>query len=408
MVHLYILNPAHKLHFMSRLFLKGSKRILKQVNASPINPGISQAQEGPAKRSKVNVLDLIKADLPSVPQSALTRDTNYYKDESGGGFCIFRVENTLFKVHKYVLQREPSAFGDMFCLPVIPGNREGMSDDTAIPLTDTAEQFQDLLWALYALPTELYSTSEVDSPSLERLLNITELTHKYCIASFEKWALDRLFSLAQDPYIFLRRASPEHCARVLKIAALCNYTRILDAVTQQLIPRILWSDMNRQAILRVAESRGLRRIQGVVHYKDLINMEKASISAGQKLSSYPSCTELRPQTQERLIAAHHSLINLWECVKSFPPHFMEHDCPTHLNCLSTWSDLWLDAAEAQQTERLPTADVLGRLKAMMIILKKATRESETITLGCTLAALESITSFREDIIAGLMDHFQYY
>ena len=39
----------------------------------------------------------------------------------------------------------------MFSLPAIPGIQEGLSDDSAIPLSDTAEQFQDLLWALYAL-----------------------------------------------------------------------------------------------------------------------------------------------------------------------------------------------------------------------------------------------------------------
>jgi len=39
----------------------------------------------------------------------------------------------------------------MFSLPAIPGIQEGLSDDSAIPLSDTAEQFQDLLWALYAM-----------------------------------------------------------------------------------------------------------------------------------------------------------------------------------------------------------------------------------------------------------------
>ena len=54
-------------------------------------------------------------------------------------------------MHKCYLLREPSAFGDMFSLPVIEGNKEGLSDDAPIPLSDTAEQFQDLLWVLYAM-----------------------------------------------------------------------------------------------------------------------------------------------------------------------------------------------------------------------------------------------------------------
>jgi len=55
------------------------------------------------------------------------------------------------QVHRCYLLREPSAFGDMFSLPVIEGSKEGLSDDAPIPLSDTAEQFQDLLWVLYAL-----------------------------------------------------------------------------------------------------------------------------------------------------------------------------------------------------------------------------------------------------------------
>ena len=47
---------------------------------------------------KINVLDLIKTDLPPVPRGGLTRSAEYYRDESEGGFVVFRVEDTLFKV----------------------------------------------------------------------------------------------------------------------------------------------------------------------------------------------------------------------------------------------------------------------------------------------------------------------
>jgi len=46
--------------------------------------------------------------------------------------------------------REPCAFRDMFSLPFIQGSNEGDGDERAIPLSDTAEQFRDLMWALYA------------------------------------------------------------------------------------------------------------------------------------------------------------------------------------------------------------------------------------------------------------------
>ena len=55
------------------------------------------------------------------------------------------------KVHKCYLLREPCVFGDMFSLPFVKGSNEGLPEEPAIPLSDTAEQFRDLLWALYAV-----------------------------------------------------------------------------------------------------------------------------------------------------------------------------------------------------------------------------------------------------------------
>jgi hypothetical protein len=39
----------------------------------------------------------------------------------------------------------------MFSLPFVKGSNEGLPEEPAIPLSDTAEQFRDLLWALYAV-----------------------------------------------------------------------------------------------------------------------------------------------------------------------------------------------------------------------------------------------------------------
>jgi hypothetical protein len=254
-------------------------------------------------------------------------------------------------------------------------------------------------------PSQLASTSESNPPSLEKLLNIAELTNKYCIASYESWALERILSLAQSPVGFLRHAPPAICARVLNIAALSNHKRLLETTTQRLVARMLWSDVDRQAILSVAEARGLRSLQGVAYYRELVDLERLS---------YDGYTATRPifpasmglERRMRFLAAHHSLTNLWECVRTSPPVFIESGCGSHTECLTAWTELWVDAAEANQTLRHGSADVLGRLKSMMILLKKTMMESNCITLGCMLSALEAITITRDEIVAGLMDHFQ--
>jgi len=259
----------------------------------------------------------------------------------------------------------------------------------------------DLLMSIS--PTQLCATTEEDLPSLERLVNIALLANKYCIVSYEEWSLDRILSLTQRPSNFLRHAPPQICARVLEVAFLCNHQQLLDITTQRLVARMLWSDIDRRPVLEVAERRGITKLQGVAYYKELIELEGYSAQDGFYLAIPPDTS---PARRACLISAHHSLVNLWECICLHPPTFLSDDCQAHTECLGTWTSLWSYAASSNQTLQHSPADVLGRLKSMMILLKKTMVETESMSLGCVLVALESITAMRDDIIAGLIDHFQ--
>lgn len=231
------------------------------------------------------------------------------------------------------------------------------------------------------------------------------MTNKYCIASYETWALDRILLLSQNPLGFLRHAPSALCARVLDLAIICHHQRLLDIVTKRLVSRMLWSDMDRGPILRVAEKRGLQTLQGVAYYKELIELEKSTHnSRGETRLVLP--LSMNAEKRTRFFAAHHSLINLEESIRMTPPVFTSSNCATHATCMDTWMSLWCDAGVANQTLRHSSADVLGRMKSMMIHLKKSMIGSNSMTLSCALAALEAITTTRDDVIAGLMDHFQ--
>lgn len=258
-------------------------------------------------------------------------------------------------------------------------------------------------------PIQFATTVGVDHLTIERLLNIAELANKYCLVSYESWALQCILSLAQDPMGFLRSAASEICARALNIAALTNHHELLNMVTQRLIARILWTDVKRGPILDVAESRGLRRLQGVAYYKELVALEQLSGSGSDDKTQALFPTSISIEKRMRFLAAHYSLVNLWECVRMTPPTFIDHGCTSHADCLTCWTEMWLGAGSASQTLLHGSADVLGRLKTMMILLRKSMRTSTSpITLDCALAALQSITATRDDIVFGLIDHFQGY
>jgi len=95
MVNLYVFNPSLKLRFLSGLVSKGSKRILSNIKAQP-----TATPSGHLAPPKFNlgVFDLIDTELRHVPQGGLTHDANYYTEERESGLCVFRLEDTLFKV----------------------------------------------------------------------------------------------------------------------------------------------------------------------------------------------------------------------------------------------------------------------------------------------------------------------
>ncbi|KAF5315189.1 hypothetical protein D9619_006937 [Psilocybe cf. subviscida] len=416
MVHMYIVNPARKLRFLSNVVLKSSSRLLRQTSfgahapASSITDFYIVPDTRPQKTDRSNLLD---KKLPDVPPECLQRDSRYYSSESDSGCCVFRAENTLFRVHKCYLMREPCAFGDLFSLPSVPGGFvEGHTDDTPVSLSDSAEEFRDLLWALYALPTQLISMDDSDTSSVRRLFNIAKMANKYCMASYESWALDKILTLVHAPMGFLRTAPPELCAHALEVAVLCNHREIIEIICHRLVSRMLWSDVDCRPILAIAEKRGLHKLCGVAYYRALIDPEKASagpISVKRSSSSHSELEFPLGMTIEQRVSnasAYDSLVTLWDRIRAMPPAFPDHGCTAHEDCLSSWAKMWTSAAAAPQVQRHGRADVLGRLKAMMILLKKNLKQDTSrVSLCCTLSAIESITAARDEIVAGLIHHF---
>lgn len=170
---MYIINPARKFRFLSNVVIKSSSRLLKQPTCAPCpSPSnVTNLYVPDTRPRRVVRRNLSEKALPEIPLDELQRDAHYYSNDMDSGCCVFRAENTLFKVrlvwrravmpvlidlrlqvHKCYLMREPCAFGDLFSLPSVPGAQvEGLTDDAPVPLSDSAEEFRGLLWGLYAL-----------------------------------------------------------------------------------------------------------------------------------------------------------------------------------------------------------------------------------------------------------------
>lgn len=156
---LCLLNPILKLRFWSGLFFKGSKH-------SPGNVLKPRKKKSAQLDLRCTPFCETSIEAHTTKNDKLVSDPDYYINFRNG-FCVFQVENTLFnvryntpqilwinsifllQVHQIMLSREPSAFNDMLSLPQSAGDVEGR-EEKPVFLTDTAQQFRDFLWALYA------------------------------------------------------------------------------------------------------------------------------------------------------------------------------------------------------------------------------------------------------------------
>ncbi|KAM5530573.1 hypothetical protein V8D89_015767 [Ganoderma adspersum] len=369
------------------------------------------------------------------------RDGEFYIDSAD---CVIRVDNTLFRVHRYFLGRDSSAFQHMFDMPaqshVLSQNMEGCSDENPIRLYgESVERFRALLSVIYDLPLQLqiYNTP---SANVDRLLTIAEMTNKYHFASIETWAVDALYNVisglhgAPQPQYELRHCSSAWMKRLLEVALLCGHTALRNYVAERWVERIVARDLRPVHALEIADRSGIRRLQGYAYYVQLLEMgdsfDPGVVEDGKQYSrsrlgtavagpngngdngtsaSTPTGTpaSLTREQRLRLLSGAWSLARLWETLRTTPPAFQRPDgCTYHQQgCVSTWRVVWRDVGKAEGTLKHAAGDVLGRLRAMEEQLFMHADLSCALTPQCKRGALVALKTTIKEVQEGLADHF---
>jgi len=122
----------------------------------------------------------------------VVRNTEYYLQ---GGDVVFRVENHLFRVHRYFFTRDSSVFREKLPHPPPPGEfTKGSSDSNPFILEDTfIVDFERLLWVFYNPHYSIYEGS-VDEWS-----SILKLAHQWEFIEVKAFALRELEQLEIAP-----------------------------------------------------------------------------------------------------------------------------------------------------------------------------------------------------------------
>jgi len=122
---------------------------------------------------------------PNPASDRVVRHTEYYIT---GGDVVFRVENTLFRCHRYFFTRDSAYFREKLPHPPPPGEfTKGSSDPNPFILEDTLKvDFERLLWVFYNPKYNIYEGS------VEEWSSILKLAHQWGFVEVKAFALREL------------------------------------------------------------------------------------------------------------------------------------------------------------------------------------------------------------------------
>jgi len=124
--------------------------------------------------------------------SQARRSREYYIAE---GDVTFKVENTIFRVHKFFFYRESAYFQHLFRSPSIPCNDPpGSSETNPVVLKDTtSEAFSGLCWVFYNQNYSVYTTT------VEKWVEILALAQKWAFKEVEQLCVREMQKLPIEP-----------------------------------------------------------------------------------------------------------------------------------------------------------------------------------------------------------------
>ncbi|KAK7018193.1 BTB domain-containing protein [Favolaschia claudopus] len=362
----------------------------------------------PRKRARVDSSPRSEALANPVAAEEITRDEKHYFDD---GDFVIRAGSKLFRIHRFMLSRDSSMFKDMF---VVAGGSDaeaapdGLTDETALVVTDSVEAFRALLWVLYALASDVsnYQSKVKNMNDLDWLLLVAEITNKYQFTSLENWSLQTIKAVV--PKLKFTEATCPLLVRVMTLARrIADHELIGDVV--DCMEELLKGGANPARLIVALEGEGHPRLSALAYYAQL----QCSLPLGGQGSENPAifaaCEELNTLHLTRLSFGHWSLHRtVWQLAQHPPLLPQEVSCLTenHAKCKEQWLAMWKDAINSQEpVSYFHSIDLLGRLESALAHLSSSRVRKKLI--GCCRAhGEEAVLGLLAKKSVALQDHFQ--
>ncbi|KAF8651967.1 hypothetical protein AX16_004610 [Volvariella volvacea WC 439] len=367
---------------------------------------------------------------PSPVKLTYTRDTTYYRED---GDCVLLVGQVLFKVHRFLLAQDSSTFGTMVHNPQPPGGgpRRGSSDDDPITLTDDADEFRTLCWALYALAHEIgaqYDSKRVDIP---KIISLVRICGKYSFSSLEKWSLDVLETHlnTQSTCTFTDSCSADDLACILERSVLGQIKNLENFVEDKWLYRIQKGEFDVAYALNVAERLDLRQFQGFLYYVQATKLSSL-LHPRQFTSAVPVVFNVREELSKSALTLDQQMkltsgicsltlswLNLLGTMTAPPVHattYIEDDDDIdddddeggyqELCSSQTWEFIFQKSLSSNSF----TVDCLDNIDQIVEMLEKnpvCRAEFQKLCSSCQAQVKKQLTDVKARLQASIPDHF---
>ncbi|KXN89056.1 hypothetical protein AN958_06360 [Leucoagaricus sp. SymC.cos] len=296
-----------------------------------------------------------------------TRDTDYYFEKDD---CIIRAENCLFKIHRFLLERDSPIFQDLFSLPQTSSasehvhsgistiRGEGESDENPVICHDTADDFRALCWALYARPKDI-DAQRTTSADLVQMARLLAISHKYQIEHLCDWCWSVIGTKAAQVFQHLTSSSDQgwkETERLLNLSIQSQQARLAKALEEDWLRKIQStniadSQMALRAALDAAErSAGtLRQFHGKAYYMYIKNVmmlhssSESPIEVGNSAAFVNLDTSVLSELRcHRLCQGLWTLAQLSMKLLAAVPRLNDNaSCTDHSSiCIPTWNTWW--------------------------------------------------------------------
>ncbi|KAJ7456045.1 hypothetical protein B0H11DRAFT_2287527 [Mycena galericulata] len=292
----------------------------------------------PSKRPREDSLVL----NPSV------RDDDFYNES---GDCILCVENTLFKVHRYLLMRDSPVFSGLFSLPQDGVAEEGLSNELPIFLRgDKAADFRALFKYIYA-PAHETQVAMIPDEQLLDIVAVSHFAHKYEMSSWQQWSgmvitdflTGRPESLLSGDFVAL-----------YELFHKLSDEKMRSQTTQLWLKRIERNWLPILDALNAAEAHNDRAFLALLYERQLGHMPVTASNGGALQPSKLDTTGIAPIHLQRIFAGYWSFTQAWASFRRAPPrlpYLSDCDREDHVECEGRLRDQWDYAVKDAQAER---------------------------------------------------------